>query len=935
VKAQSEYLSPSDLQIDLKPQAPWTSPVVWSAPHTGRPMDNAFESWLSSLPKWLQNAAADLVSQARLPDDEGIKWLANLCLGEAQTPTIGFSSVPAGTFDAEPSGAAVRIRSIDGIVGINAIADGSSLDFGTAGMAIIYGLNGAGKSGYARLLKHAAGSRAASGALLPNVYSVASPDQRATIKLERNGSEQSYEWSFAKGPLDSLRHAHIFDTEMARLYMTTKSEASYEPRRLRFISRLVSICDQVKSYLENQKAQIPSSMPAIPQDLASTELAKYITALRPNLTLPTLRAKLALPPDHAEKSKALDDALRTPNPVIRIEAIAHQIRSLALALKTVETMAMSLSEERLATLTCLRRAAVTAREAATQSAAVAFGQASLSGVGAPAWRAMWDAARAYSVQDAYPSCRFPNVEHAARCPLCQQELDANARRRLESFDAFVVGQVEKAARAAEGAHEAAAQGLPALPAEADWLAHFAAIPGAEHAARSAYTLVAARLVAFPRANSTDEVPAADLSVLMALVAGQIAALEKENSVLVKAQESSERPQIEAQLREMRMLTWCNDNIGSIEKELDRVKKLSLLDAALKKTNTTPLTKKKGALVDEELTGGYRERFAAELKALGADRIPVAPIVSSKAKGKIEFALGLVDAKRHAEPAQVLSEGEARVVALAAFLADVTVAGAKTPFIFDDPISSLDHEFEERVVARLIALAKTRQVLVFTHRVSLLSFLRDAGKKDKELADKIEQGDALTMTQITLCRMNGRVGLSTNDKEKPISEAIADIINKRLPSAKGFSDSGKVSEYESAMKAVCSELRILTERAVEDVLLNEVVKRFRRGIQTMGRLHSLSKIELSDCAILDDLMTRLSVFEHAQPEEFPAVAPEVEEIRKHAETLRDWIAGFKKRRIPSETKRGADAFHSEELHQEIGTRVRTGGELLRQDGHSPA
>lgn len=896
-------------------------------------MENAFESWLSGLPKWLQTAAADLVNQSRFPDDEGIKWLANLCIAEVQTATTGFSSVPAGTFDAEPSGARVRIRSISRIAGVNALADGSSIDFGSADMAVIYGLNGAGKSGYARLLKHASGSRAR-GELLPNVYSVASPDQLATITLQKNGSEQSLEWSGATGPLDELRHAHVFDSAMARLYMTTKSEASYEPRRLRFISRLVSICDQVGSYLEKQKALIPSAMPVIPPDLASTELARYIKALSPNLPLPTLRAKLAILPDHTEKSKALEDALRTPNPVVRSEAIAQQIRSHTTALKAVETMATGLSEESVATVTRLCRAAVAAREAATQAAAVAFGHASLSGVGTPIWRAMWDAARAYSVQVAYPNCSFPNVEHDARCPLCQQELDASTRTQLERFDAFVVGEVENAAKAAERAYEAALKSLPTLPTEASWLAHFTAIPGAEHAARSAYALVAARLIALHRANSTDEVPAADLNPLQELVKGHFAALEKENCLLVQAQESSERPQIEAKLREMRMLTWCNDNMASIEQELDRVRKLSLLDAALKKTNTAPLTRKKGALVEEELTGGYRERFAAELKALGADRLPVAPTVSSKSKGKIEFALDLVDAKRQAAPAQVLSEGEARVVALAAFLADVTVAGAKTPFIFDDPVSSLDHEFEERIVARLLALAKTRQVLIFTHRVSLLSLLRDARKKDVDLAKKVEQGHELAMTQITLCRINGRVGLATNEKEVSLSEAIVDIIKKRLPAARVLSDSGQVSEYEAAMKAVCSELRILTERAVEEVLLNDVVKRFRRGIQTMGRLHDLSKINFSDCEILDGLMTRLSVFEHAQPEEFPAVTPEVEEILRHAETLRSWVAGFKKRKIPSGMKNDVTGSPSQDMRQEVGARVREDGELFSPDGFSP-
>lgn len=48
-------------------------------------------------------------------------------------------------------------------------------------------------------------------------------------------------------------------------------------------------------------------------------------------------------------------------------------------------------------------------------------------------------------------------------------------------------------------------------------------------------------------------------------------------------------------------------------------------------------------------------------------------------------------------AEVLSEGERRIVALAAFIADVTGRDTKAPFVFDDPISSLDQIFEEKVI----------------------------------------------------------------------------------------------------------------------------------------------------------------------------------------------------------------------------------------------
>src|SRR3546814_7912972 len=85
--------------------------------------------------------------------------------------------------------------------------------------------------------------------------------------------------------------------------------------------------------------------------------------------------------------------------------------------------------------------------------------------------------------------------------------------------------------------------------------------------------------------------------------------------------------------------------------------------------------------------------------------------------------GVVD--ENAKLEQVLSEGERRIISLSAFLADVADKPHASTFIFDDPISSLDQDYELAVARRLVDLAKSRQVLVIPHRLSLLVALDDA------------------------------------------------------------------------------------------------------------------------------------------------------------------------------------------------------------------
>src|SRR5690606_25994141 len=90
-------------------------------------------------------------------------------------------------------------------------------------------------------------------------------------------------------------------------------------------------------------------------------------------------------------------------------------------------------------------------------------------------------------------------------------------------------------------------------------------------------------------------------------------------------------------------------------------------------------------------------------------------------------------KPTASVGQVLSEGEHRCVALAAFMAELATTENKSGIVFDDPVSSLDHMHREAVAKRLIAEAANRQVIVFTHDLAFLFELnRAADRKSTRL-----------------------------------------------------------------------------------------------------------------------------------------------------------------------------------------------------------
>jgi len=97
-------------------------------------------------------------------------------------------------------------------------------------------------------------------------------------------------------------------------------------------------------------------------------------------------------------------------------------------------------------------------------------------------------------------------------------------------------------------------------------------------------------------------------------------------------------------------------------------------------------------------------------------------------GRVYHRISLRNTVKEVKTSDILSEGEFRIVSLAAFLADSGGRGGRTPFIFDDPISSLDHVYEEATARRLVELSQTRQVVIFTHRLSLVGFLDKYAEK---------------------------------------------------------------------------------------------------------------------------------------------------------------------------------------------------------------
>ena len=256
-------------------------------------------------------------------------------------------------------------------------------------------------------------------------------------------------------------------------------------------------------------------------------------------------------------------------------------------------------------------------------------------------------------------------------------------------------------------------------------------------------------------------------------------------------EKDNRVELQAQLKNLRSKKWLAEQKTAIQEELNHLQSLERLKEAKKKTNSRALSTKKGELAETLITDAFVQRFNDELKALKASQLKVKLSKSKVSKGKVLHTLQLDGAVHNLN--EILSEGENRIVSIAAFLADVTGRTYSAPFVFDDPISSLDQDYEEAVVQRLCALASKRQVIIFTHRLSLLGLVQDYAKKIS-----IEPKIIHIQEEPWGTGEPDNISLST---KKP-AQILNELINDHHPSATTiFKEKGK-AVYQQTARDLC-------------------------------------------------------------------------------------------------------------------------------------
>jgi ABC-type lipoprotein export system ATPase subunit len=853
--------------------------------------------WSTDRPMWQRDALRRLIVQGELKSSE-VGELVEHCkashgLAKKSNPEpLEAKHVP----QAGDTGAAVMLNSLTHQSGVNALANDQTIEFGPA-LTVVYGANAAGKSGYTRILKRACRARGAE-EVLGHVVSGSAPGRpSAMIKFSVGGQPRGFGWDDSKPADKSLSRVSVFDRHCASVYISEETDVAFRPLGLDLFDKLSDACEAVRRALERERRELELAAVRLPDVAAGTAVHTLLTHLTSLTNADEVKALATLKDEEVANITELRARLRdlqSENPQKTARALELRTKRVEGLQRNLQEIAKALSSEAIATVFMARDRVRQTTLAAANIQAATFGRQPLPSTGSDAWRVMWKAAERFSTEDAYPDDPFPKTDTNSRCVLCQQKLTEEGAERLRRFQEFLNSSVQRERDEATSQLQRLRKQLENLvvsdnptrealdelqldePALRDASAAF--LDGAEHRRLVATNALASNLDT-PNELRTQLVNPPSLLPLIEKLRRRIGELRemKQAEAVVK---------IEAQLRELDARQILARHQTTVLGEIERKKRLAAYQLCLDDTKTTAVTRKSSEVTKVAVTEQLAQSFKQELADLKFEHVEVEMVAAGGSRGALYHKLQLRRAPGVSVP-KVVSEGEARCLSIASFFAELSTAADRSAILFDDPVSSLDHLWRDKVAGRLVKEAQSRQVVVFTHDIVFLLALEDQ-------ADQV----GVQFQPQYLRRISTSAGLIERRLPQPAMKVKDRIgyLKELWQQADKLQREGKQSEYEHEASRIYGLLREAWERAVEEVLLNGVIERYRSNVETQ-RVEKLHDIESADCKNLEVGMAKCSrwLTGHDKAPAENAAFPASAELQSDIKALEDWVKKIRDRR----------------------------------------
>ena len=746
---------------------------------------------------------------------------------------------------------------MDHVKGVNALVEDSKIDFGP-GLTLLFGENGTGKTGYARILKCLAGSRSADD-ILPDInLDGTPPPPSAEIGYRLGATGTSYQWKgeSAQSPFTLMS---VFDSPSVSLHIDSDLSYTYRPASLSVFDRVTVEVQKIQTSIEKELQDLkPSSSTFLSQFSPLSSVYSLVQSIGAATNLAELQEKFAVPVDSADQennlnveiarlvANAVGQEIGFQEKVQKVVTEAGKYGAMVLDLKIGEYNSASAKLLELQNDQGMLRHTL-------------FAAADLPAEPEQTWESFVRAGKDY--------LENLGVHDDTRCLYCRQLLSDDAAQLISKYGDYLEGKIAKEIEAKQT--EIARLIQPLLQSSLSEARSY--LEEAEKEEFRGPQVSVERVEVLKKVIGVDNALRQQLSDSLTLdensskvvsdlsqgielwiseVSASLQELARQNSDRDGSLQEKRKELVELQDRIKAKEVWAE--ITEFVTLCRRTEKLMA-----QKTDTSNVLRRITALsnrASEQLVNNnFQSFFHAECVQL---RVPELQLEFLGREGHAQRRKKLSGDNK---PSKVLSEGEQRALAIADFIAEVRMSDQQVPVVFDDPVSSLDHRRLGEVAARIADLASDRQVVVFSHDIFFVCYL---------LAF-FESSGSCVYFQVTDEDGKGTVTRGTGPRWDTVSGLTA-RVNESIQKAK----SATGEEREHYVREGYSWIRSWCEVFVEREVLAQVTERYQPNVRMMA----LDRIKVS---VFDETRkTVVSVFEracrymegHSQPLATLGVAP---------------------------------------------------------------
>lgn len=834
------------------------SPSIWQS----------LDVWARGLKQWQRHILAYAarvrhVDDARINEIYGV-FREDMGLDEKSAGGAGAVGAISGR-PAEALAQPLRIDGISDLIGINALPDGARLSFG-AGLTAIYGRNGAGKSGFARLLANACFSRYKP-AIIDNIYKKGAR-RSASAKISVSIDGKSHELLFDSGAEHSeLKRISFFDSAVARHHVSQTAPFEFKPAGFDVFPEMARVYAELGEHLETDiRARTHDTKFSDSFIAPETEVSKLIATLGPTTDLTRIRQLAVYGATERARLEEIDRqlvTLKSRSPKDLLAQMKQARRDIEHLSQNLAAAAERFTPERFERRSRMAGEAKSAAEAATALGIEQFRRPFFKAIGTAEWQAFAKATHALAKKQ---GADYPMA--GERCLLCERPFDADSRKHVEALLSFVEGDLQRTAAVAQSALDQEILELQTLDLrifdpESRVRDHIrrldpeieTAVAGAVEMLGSVREKAVAALGPEAAADS-----AVDVSPVSTLLKNLLTRIDADVIRLEKDDPTEAIKSLEGERQTLRHREVLSQLLPAIQRKLADEAWCAKAERAKASLNPRHITEKEKELFGAVIGGAYRTRLAEECRKL--DCVLPVELQTAGQKGKTVRSLAM---KGGHQPDMILSEGEQKAVALADFLTEISLNPANAGIILDDPVTSQDHQRKERIAQRLVEEAKVRQVIVFTHDLPFLNQIISRGEADgvdleAHWIDRDKDGNP---GQVTL-------------HDAPATSKVYDTVERArtdLAAAQKLSGSARHSAIVSGMGA----LRRTLEETVEKRIFRGIVSRWSDRVIVTGLRRVAWDNGLAD-ELVDEYEALSAYIEgHSHTDEASGAPPEIKDL----------------------------------------------------------